>query len=290
MLLSLFLPALSNPFTGLLYQVVVFLQGYAAKLPLPASISSYAVAIIGIAILIKVVTYPLTLAQQRSMKSMQAVQPKLKALQEVHKGDRQKLAEAQMELYREHGVNPFGGCLPLVIQLVVLFGLYRAIMRLNSEGLLAGERFLWIPDLSLCEPSWFCGAERSLLAIAVPLMLVILVISQMAYQRFLTPPSMGGGDNSFADAMATTNKIMPLMFAFFFYSLPAGLLLYYAAFNLVSIGQHLLIDRHLKPAAAGVAVDANGPPDTPEALPSPKKEDSNGNSEQQRSRRKRKRR
>lgn len=223
---------LSNPFTGILHEALVLLNQYATQwLPLPPSISSYSVAIVTIALLVKVVTYPLTAAQQRSMRKMAEIQPKIRELQELHKDDREKFAQAQMELFRTAGVNPFGGCLPLVLQLVVLFGLYQAINRLQVEGVLAGQRFLWLPDLSLCEPNPFCRPELALLPGAIPVLIVVMVASQMLYQRYLTPPST----DPQAQAMAQTMKYMPLIFAFVFITLPSGLVLYYTAFNLISI-------------------------------------------------------
>jgi len=234
---------LSNPFTSILHDALVYLNDVIGRFELPVAVSSYALAIIAIAVIIKVLTYPLTSAQQRSMRAMQELQPKLKALQDRHKDDREKQAQAQMELYRAHGVNPFGGCLPLIIQMVVLFGLFNAIRQLETEGLLTGQRFLWIPDLSQCEPSPMCGTDHSLLPIALPIMIVLLVVSQLLYQKFLTPPSV----DPQAQAMNATMKWMPLFFAFIFINLPAGLVLYYTAFNLVSIAQYLAVDRHRMP-------------------------------------------
>lgn len=240
---------LSNPFTGILHQTLVWLNQLFAQWPLPVSVSSYALAIISIGILVKVVTYPLTVTQQRSMRRMADLQPQIKALQEEHKDDREKFAQAQMALFRENGVNPFGGCLPLIVQMVVLFGLYSAINQLKVEGVLAGQRFLWLPDLSLCEPNPMCDPGRALLPFAIPILIIVMVASQMLYQKYLTPPSA----DPQAQTMAQTMKYMPLIFAFVFASLASGLVLYYTTFNLVSIAQYLLIDRRLNPPTKVVA-------------------------------------
>lgn len=232
---------ISNPFTTILYNALVWLNDVISRFTLPPSISSYAIAIILIAVIVRVVTYPLTAAQQRSMRSMQELQPKIKALEEQYP-DRDERSKAQMELFRENGVSPlnFGGCLPLVIQMVVLFGLYRAISMLASEGKLTGQRFLWIPDLSHCEPSPTCLPETSLLPIAIPIMIILLVVTQLIYQKFLTPPATDAQTQTMTSAM----KWMPLAFAFIFISLPAGLVLYYTTTNIASITQYLAIDRH----------------------------------------------
>jgi YidC/Oxa1 family membrane protein insertase len=243
---------LSNPLTEPFKLVLLQLNELAASLPLPPEISSYAVALILVGVLVKVVTYPLTASQMRSMRGVQALQPELKALQERYKDDREKLAQKQMELYREHGVNPLGGCLPLIIQMVVLFALYGAIMSLANEGVLAGQRFLWIPDLSKCEPNPLCsGAPGALLpgGLPIPILIIAMVASQYAYQMYATPPST----DPQAQAMNSMMKFMPLMFAFFFVSLASGLVLYYTVFNVVGVAQQLLLNRARDAATSGAS-------------------------------------
>lgn len=236
---------LTNPLTEPLVRLLAILNDAAAGMPLPAVISSYAVAIVLIAVIVKLLTYPLTATQMRSTRSMQELQPKLKVLQKKHKDDREGLAQAQMDLYKEHGVNPLGGCLPLVVQMVILFGLYSAIRQLSQSGALDGQRFLWIGNLAKCEVSPLCsdvGATGVTLPgteIGIPILLVILVVSQFAYQKFATPPST----DPQAQAMNQTMKFMPLFFAFIFARLAAGLVLYYAIFNLVTVAQQAFMSR-----------------------------------------------
>ena len=90
-------------------------------------VSNYGLSIILFTILTKVILFPLSLKQQKSMVKMQQVQPKLKEIQEKYKSDQQRQSEETMKLYKEHGVNPMGGCLPLLIQLPILFALYRVM-------------------------------------------------------------------------------------------------------------------------------------------------------------------
>lgn len=92
-----------------------------------AVIPSFGIAIILLTLATRVVMLPLSIKQTRSMREMQTIQPQVKKLQQKHKGDRQKLNEEMMALYKEHGVNPFGGCLPLLLQMPVLIALYRVI-------------------------------------------------------------------------------------------------------------------------------------------------------------------
>jgi YidC/Oxa1 family membrane protein insertase len=240
---------LSNPFTEPLKAVLVWLAELASRLNLPDWFSEYAVAILLVAVIVKLVTQPLMSRQQASMRKMQELQPKINKLQKEHKDDREKLSQAQMELYREHGVNPFGGCLPLVVQMVVLFGLWRAIMGLaklpdGSPGPMAGERFLWVPDLAACEPNPRCGAEFSVLPVAIPILIILMVISQILYQRVMTPPTQS--KDSQQQAMQSAMKFMPLMFGFIFLTLPSGVVLYYSMFNIVGLVQQPIMDRFMR--------------------------------------------
>lgn len=211
-----------------------------STIPLPDSISSYAIALVLIAIIVKIVTYPLNATQFRSMKNMQTLQPKLKALQEEYKDDREKLAAAQMEMYKAEGVNPLGGCLPMIIQLPVLIGLYRAISLLQQEGALAEERFLWVPDLALCEPNPMCEAQLgAVFGLPIPILLITMTIAQMLYQKYMTPPSTDPQQQ----AMQSAFKWMPIMFAFMFARLSSALVLYYTAYTVVNIIQQLIMRR-----------------------------------------------
>lgn len=191
---------------------------------------SYGVAIIVFGIVIKMVTLPLTIQQLRSSRAMQKIQPLMKELQEQYKDDKEKLSQEQMKLYREHGVNPIGGCLPLLIQLPILWGLYRAILNLSQTDAFKAESFLWLK--SLAEP-------ESIPPEGIPILIILMVISQFLYQRLLTPPTTDPQQESMQKMMQFT----PLIFAFVFLKLPAGLVLYYLVFNLVSIIQQVAINK-----------------------------------------------
>lgn len=233
--------AISNVFNNLIVGPATELLKY-----MHTVFGSYGIAIIIFGILVKMVTLPLTLQQLKSSRAMQKVQPLMKDLQEKYKDDREKLAQEQMKLYREHGVNPLGGCLPLVIQLPILWGLYRAIFRLAQEDQAFKEGFLWLN--SLAEPE------------GMPYILIgLMVISQFLYQRLMTTPT---GDQQ-QESMQKAMQFMPLMFAFIFVRLPAGLVLYYLVFNVVSVLQQVSInkwtDLREQPAlAAATAGASNG--------------------------------
>ena len=118
----------------------------------PIGLPSYGWSIILVTVLIRALLYPLTKKQMQSMKKMQSVQPKMKELQEKYGKDREKLSQKQMELYREEGVNPAGGCLPLLIQMPILFAFYYALLTLGDK---LDAPWLWIP--SLAQPAYFGG-------------------------------------------------------------------------------------------------------------------------------------
>ena len=255
-----------NPIEWIADQVTLLLTYLAetveTAVALPDSLSSWAVAIILVGVLVKIVTWPLNATQMRSMKAMQELQPKLKEIQAQHKDDREKLAQAQMDLYREHGVNPFGGCLPLLIQMPILFGLYRAIYKLGppptGTGQLVGEHFLWIRDLGLCEPSPLCAdVPGGPIGLPIPILLILMTVAQMAYQKWMTPPSTGSDPQQ--QAMQSVFKWMPLMFAFIFATLPSGLVLYYTVFTVANIVQQLLMRRDQpRPSAVAAGSGSDG--------------------------------
>lgn len=253
---------LANPFTDLFVRLIDLLNATAARLPLPENISSYAVALILVGIIVKLITWPLTASQMRSMRKMQEVQPQLQELQKKYAGDREKQAQAQMELFRAHGVNPLGGCLPMFVQLPILFGLYQAITHLGQPptgtGALMKQPFLWIPDLSICEPNltFLCktSPDGQVFGLPIPILLIVMTGAQMVFQRFSTPPQASSDPQ--AQAMQAVIKWMPLMFAFIFASLPSGLVLYYTVFTLANLVQQVWSRRTSVPLAAPVEASA----------------------------------
>jgi len=208
---------------------------------------SWGFAIILFTLIVKIVTLPLNLQQARSMKATQELQPKLQELQKKYAKDKEKLAQAQMELYREHGVNPLGGCLPMLIQLPILFGLYQALYKLASTGEIVGQRFLWIPDLAFPTREigikwvWppapeFIGWAAAALYLILP---VLTVVTQIAMQK-MTTSSAASKDPQQA-AMQQTMLIMPFMFGFITLQVPAGLTLYWVTSNIFSMIQQYFI-------------------------------------------------
>ncbi|MEW6581115.1 MAG: YidC/Oxa1 family membrane protein insertase [Chloroflexota bacterium] len=231
-------------------------------------------AIVVFTVLVRVATYPLTIKQQRSTKAMQELQPELKKLQEKYKNDRERLAQEQWALYRKFGVNPFAGCLPLLIQLPIMLGLYRAIvatLAATPTQLLDLSGRLWIADLSSQVPL----ANKFLwLNLAVPdplyILPVLVVITTWLQQKLLMPatPSSGGGGSRQGDQAAQISRqmmmIMPLMFGFFSLSFASGLSIYFIASNLIGIAQYGMMGRINVKQTLGMKSEEADTPETPE--------------------------
>jgi YidC/Oxa1 family membrane protein insertase len=212
-------------------------------------------AIVVFTIVIRLLTYPLTMQQQRSTKRMQELQPKLKALQEKYKNDREKLAQAQMEMYREHGVSPFGGCLPVLIQLPILLALYQAIShslgatpfqlvdlsgRLLLPGLdhLVPLNYTWL-GMNLTLPP---GANPQI-AFALPVLVLATTWLQSKLTLPATPPAEDGKPNQAAAMNQSMTTIMPLMFGFFAISFSVGISIYFITSNVIGIIQYSMMGK-----------------------------------------------
>ena len=206
-------------------------------------------AIVVFTMLVRLATMPLTLKQQRSTKAMQELQPELKRIQEKYKNDRERAAQAQMELYKQYGVNPVAGCLPLVIQFPILIGLYRAIVATLAATpleLLDLSGRLWVPSLASQVP---LQSHWLWLNLAVPdplyILPVLVVITTWLQQKLLMPatPSTGGQGDQAANMSRQMMTIMPLMFGVFSLSFASGLSIYFIASNLIGIAQYAAMGR-----------------------------------------------
>ena len=184
----------------------------------------YALTIIVITVIIKVLFWPLTQMSTRSMKRMQALQPQVKAIQEKYKDDSQKMNQKMMELWKQNKVNPAAGCLPMLIQLPIFFGFYTM---LQAAIELRGAGFLWACDLSQADTVWVIPGLNFPLN-PLPLIMGATQIWQMR----LTPPSPG------VDPMQQKMmQYMPLIFLFILYNFSSGLTLYWTVQNLLTIAQ-----------------------------------------------------
>ncbi|QAR32233.1 membrane protein insertase YidC [Geovibrio thiophilus] len=182
-------------------------------------VHNYGLAIILLTVVVKLVTFPLTHKSMVSMKRMQLLQPKMTELREKYAKDKQKLNQAVMELYKKEGVNPFGGCLPIVIQIPVFFALYKSL--LVSIELKGSPFILHIADLSLKDPYYITP--------------VLMGITMFIQQR-LSPQS---GD----PMQQKVFMFMPLIFTFLFLNFSSGLVLYWLTNNILSITQQYFINK-----------------------------------------------
>ncbi|HEV2757158.1 MAG TPA: YidC/Oxa1 family membrane protein insertase [Actinomycetota bacterium] len=258
-----------------------------------AVIPSYGLAIILLTLAVRLLLLPLSIKQTKSMREMQAIQPEIKRLQAKHKGDRQKMNEELMALYKEHGVNPFGGCLPLLMQFPILIGLFYVIrtplrymgevvegsaladglrsigtaldinqflgIRLNcsASGTVTGNSATG--DLSQLDRA-LADACGSGVVTALPYLLLVLLMGFTTYYQ-QKQMQKSTPNSPQAQQMQMFAKIMPLMLMVFSFNFPAGVVIYWVTTNLWTIvQQRIILAAHPLPVAAG------GPgPKTPKA-------------------------
>ncbi|GAA8353494.1 membrane protein insertase YidC [Helicobacter pylori] len=180
-------------------------------------------AIIFLTIIVRIVLYPLSYKGMVSMQKLKELAPKMKELQEKYKGEPQKLQAHMMQLYKKHGANPLGGCLPLILQIPVFFAIYRVLY--NAVELKNSEWVLWIHDLSIMDPYFI---------------LPLLMGASMYWHQSVTP-------NTMTDPMqAKIFRLLPLLFTIFLITFPAGLVLYWTTNNILSVLQQLIINKVLE--------------------------------------------
>lgn len=249
-----------------------FFEVFAAALAgFYAVIPSFGVAIILLTIATRILMLPLSIKQTRSMREMQKVQPEVKKIQQKHKGDRQKLNEEMMGLYKDHGVNPLGGCLPILLQFPVLIAIYRVISAPleyipQNSALFAGlseqavvvYRFLGFHlDCTLVDAfqsrpglaTAACGTGNAILSVLPYVVLIGLMGFTTYYQQRQMQASRTPGDPQMQQ-MQMMMKIMPVILIVFGIQFPAALVLYWLTTNLWTIVQQRIILGRLGPAPA----------------------------------------
>jgi YidC/Oxa1 family membrane protein insertase len=195
------------------------------------AVPSWGICIILISTIIYFSMYPLTLRSMVSMKKMQEIQPMIAKLKEKHKDNPEKMNKEMMGLYKEYKVNPFGGCLPMLLQMPVFIGLYQVLWRSVS---FKGAKFLWIKDLS--EPDRLFTFPITLPIIGNEFnILPILMIFIMFFQQKLSAKNMVIADPSQAAQQKMMTTIMPVFLGFIFYKFASGLTLYFTMFYMFSV-------------------------------------------------------
>jgi YidC/Oxa1 family membrane protein insertase len=210
---------------------------------------NYGVAIVLLTVMIKLLFVPLQYKSYKSMKDMQLIQPKVVELQQKYKDDREKLNRELMRLYREHKVNPVGGCLPMLLQMPVFVALFNILYM--TIDLRQAPFVLWVTDLSAPDPYY---------------VLPILMGISMVVQQKIMPTTM---DPTQAKIMLFLPAVMTVLFL----SFPSGLVLYWLTNNVVTITQQFVTDRYVfkKPAPAAAAPGTESPDGGGDGQPSGKK-------------------
>ncbi|MXW18305.1 MAG: membrane protein insertase YidC [Gemmatimonadetes bacterium] len=223
-----FLRPIVRPFVGVIHWTVNTLHDQFRL--------GYAWVLIVIGILVRILLWPLNQKAMRSQMKMQAIQPLAMDIREKFSQDPQKMQQETMKLYREHKVNPLGGCLPMLIPWPVLIALFFVFQNTIQ---LRGVPFLWLPDLSAPDPFFilplFLGASMFLL-------------------QFISMRAMA----AVSPQMKMMMYVLPIFMVVIFWRLASGLNLYYAAFNVATIPQQILIARERKKAAPGMAPKKRG--------------------------------
>jgi YidC/Oxa1 family membrane protein insertase len=205
---------------------------------------NYGVAIILLTIIIRIILYPLNQKSFRSMKQMQQLQPELASLQEKYKSDPKKKQQEMMRIYKEHGINPMGGCLPLLIQMPILVAFFRVLQ--NAIELWGAPFFLWMNDLSGPDALMRFSTGKT----AVPIVgviidgqgyvllniLPILMLAVFYIQQKMSTPGVAMSAEQ-EQQQKMMGFMMPVMFGVIFYNMPAGLNLYFAASTILGILQ-----------------------------------------------------
>lgn len=196
--------------------LIQFLYGLTVSVGVP----SYALAIILMTLLIKLLLFPINQKQLKSMRDMQEIQPRMKELQERHKDDPEVMQKKLAELYKESGVSPLAGCLPLLLQMPIFIAFYNSLLHLQFAEP-AHAVFFWIPNLGARDP------------------LYILALLSAATTYLQQKVSTVNADDPTQKSMM---YMMPLMMAWIAATVPAGLALYWVTFNILGILQQLLVN------------------------------------------------
>ena len=191
-------------------------------------VGNYGIAIIIVTVLMRIIIFPLTLKQEKSMKKMRELQPELEKIKEKYKDNPEEYRQKTAELYRESGANPLAGCLPLLIQMPVFVALYWAF---SGNAIPADAKFLWF---TLKQPDRLFMLGK----FAFNLLPILNVGVTFIQQKIMTSATSGEESNQ---QMQTMLYMMPLMMLFIFYNMPSGVTLYYLVSGALSLVQQYFI-------------------------------------------------
>lgn len=204
-----FLWSIFSPLVTLLQSILEAFHGITASF----GVENYGVAIILLTIVIKMILYPLTKKQVKSMKAMQVIQPEMKKIQKNYKNNPQLMQQKMAELYKEHDVNPMAGCLPLLVQMPILMAMFYALREFNYVG---NPGFAWLPTLSEADPMYILP--------------ILSALTTFIQQKQTTQ------DNT-NQQMKMMMYFMPIFIGWISLSFPSGLVLYWVTMNIMQILQ-----------------------------------------------------
>ena len=222
--------------------------------------NNYGIAIMLFTLAVNIILLPLTWKQQKSTTKMQAIQPELQKIQQKYKNDKEKLNMEMMKLYQDNNINPMSGCLPLLIQLPIIFILYQIVQKpvtyilgqptdLVNEIALAAEKGVNFNFLGLNLGAYPNQAYGLLLIIpvlaGVTTYALTWLTTRQAEAKKTPEQKKRDEDNSTANSMQTMNKLMPLLTAFIAYTFPAGLGFYWIMNNIFKMIQQLTVNKIL---------------------------------------------
>ncbi|HQO37354.1 MAG TPA: membrane protein insertase YidC [Candidatus Omnitrophota bacterium] len=183
-------------------------------------VKNWGVAIILLSIAIYLILFPLSIKQMKSMKELQVLQPKMEQLRKQYGDNQKKLNEEMMKLYKEHKVNPLGGCLPMVLQIPIFISLYQVLSRSIA---LKGAKFLWIKDLSEPDRLFKLPFEIPFIGEYFNILPILMAIGMFIQQKMSSANATGQA----AEQQKMMVIIFPIMFGVMFYNVPSGLVMYW---------------------------------------------------------------
>ena len=248
------LDAMMQPIYWVISGIVVGFHWLYSHVMNPDAGLTWVLSIISLTIVVRTAMIPLFVKQINSSRKMQLLQPKMKALQDKYGTDRERLGQEQMKLYKEEGVNPFASCLPLLLQMPIFIGLFNVLNGV-SNGVPVGQFFVNQPELvdSLRHASVFgaslagrfmpidqgWGANQWLAGFLIIGLTVSLFFTQLTMMRKNMPPEALTGP--MAQQQKTMLYILPLTYLFFGISVPIGVMMYWFASNLWTLGQQYIL-------------------------------------------------
>ncbi len=220
-------------------------------------IPNWGVSIILMTIIFKFAMFPLTKKQSMSTLKMQNLQPQMTAIQTKYKDNPQKMQEAMGKLYKENNYNPASGCLPMLLQFLIIFAMYNLF---NNYFEFRGASFIpgWIPDLSAGDSVHTFKKSLPFFGNAIRILPVIYLASQLLYGKITQNGGTAVGNGTSATQMKFMMYGMPIIFFFIFYNAPSGLLLYWTVSNLIQMGQQLVINKIMDQKKKEIAIEKNG--------------------------------